>query len=326
MIFLTGASGFIGQYVFRLLKKRGEKIRILLPESEKDKAGQFSGADILPGELNDENVIEEGMKGCRAVVHLAGKNIDTDGSGFQKINVEGTRNLCRKAAEAGAGIFIYLSSVGVYGHHRHFNADESLPVQPDTAFSRSKADAEQIVLDHHRAGDFQGVVLRHRFVYGEGDRHVIARMIRAARKYPFLISRGRATVSMILVDDLAEIISRMINSPPDGDSPVYHVTDGEPVRYRDIIYTLCQAYGFKPPRFSIPFALLYYPLLIKEKITGSDPETAASSLSSIRIMLVGVHNSFSNTKLIQRYPDLKLQPFKTAFGQLKTYYQQFAEE
>ena len=301
-------------------------MRVLLLESEKEMAEQLSGADIILGELNDEGIIEKGMRDCTAVVHLAGKNIDSDGSGFQKINVEGTRILCQKAVQAGTGLFIYLSTVGVYGHHKHLNADETTPINPDTAFSRSKADAEQIVLNHHRAGDFQGIVLRHRFVYGKGDRHVIPRMLTAARKYPFLISRGRAAVSMIRVDDLAEIIGRFIRRAPDSGSPVYHVTDGKPVLYRDIIHTLCRAYGFKFPRFSIPFALLYYPVRMKEKITDTDPETTKSSLSSIRLILVGVDNSFSNQKLINTFPDLQLKGFEEAFPALKAYYQQFIED
>ena len=65
---------------------------------------------------------------------------------------------------------------------------------------------------------------------------------------------------------------------------------------------------------------------MKEKLTGIDPETAKSPLSSIRLKLVGLDNSFSNAKLLQTFPDLKLTPFASAFLGLKAYYEQIVEK
>jgi nucleoside-diphosphate-sugar epimerase len=324
MILVTGAAGFIGRHVVKNLIEGRHNVRILLMESEKGAEKDFPGAEAVFGDLSDESALEKALSGIKDVIHLASKNIDHDGTGFQKINVEGTRLLCDRAVESGVERFIYLSTVGVYGHRRLRNADETVRVRPDTPFSRSKAEAEKIVLHHHRTGDFQGIVLRHRFVYGSGDHHVIARMIRAAQKYPFLISRGRARLSLILAEDLAEIITRFLQINVERDeTPVYHVTDSAPLRYRDLIRILCNAYGFRRPRWNIPFGLFYCPVRFKEILTGTDPETTKSSLSSIRLKLVGVDNYFSNRKLMRLFPDLALTPFESAFPDLKEYYSQF---
>lgn len=327
MILVTGATGFIGRHAVRSLLDKGSAVRILLMESERELAKAFPKVEIVVGGLDNETALNKAVAGADAVIHLASKNINRDGTGFQQINVEGTRKLCDAAVRAGVNRFVYLSTVGVYGHRRLSNANESTPVRPDTDFSRSKAEAERIVLSRHEAGKFQGVILRHRFVYGEGDLHVIPRMIRAAQMHPILISQGRARISLILVDELAEILFRFALEHVALDpSPVYHVTDGAPLSYRDLIHTLCEAYGLKPPARSVPFGLLYYPIRLKEILTGTDPESTKSSLSSIRLKLVGLDNSFSNAKLLQTFPDLKLTPFASVFPKLKDYYERYVEK
>ena len=328
MILVTGATGFIGRHmVRRLLNDNGKKVRIFLQKSEKGKEKEFPDAEPVFGDLTDEGAVENAVGGAETVIHLASKNIDSDGSGFRTVNVDGTHRLCQKSVQAGVKRMIYLSTVGVYGHGKHRNADETTPVRPDTDFSRSKAEAENIVLHHHRAGHFQSVILRHRFVYGEGDVHVLARMIRSAGKYPFLVSGGRARLSLILADDLAEIVCRFCDKNMDREvMPVYHVTDGYPVRYGDLIRTFCEAYGMKFPKLSIPFSLLYYPVRLRERLTGTDPETARSAVSSIRLMLVGVDNYFSNAKLMHVFPDLDLTSFYTAFPRVKEYYSRFLQD
>lgn len=326
MILITGATGFNGHHVVDLIPKRAKKgeVRLFVLESELASVKNPSAFSIVTGDLSDKKAIAGALKGVDTVIHLASKNIDSDGRGFEKVNVEGTANLCEAAAAAGCKKFIYLSSVGVYGHHKYCCADEETPVRPDTPFSRSKAEAEKIILKHHSAGKFQGIILRHRFVYGAGDVHVMPRIIKAAKKYPFLLSSGRAKVSLIFVNELAEILIRFaLEDIPFSDNPVYHVTDGVPVRYRDVIRAVCTAYSFKFPKFSIPFHLLYIPVRIYEKLFSIDPETTKSSLSSIRLKLVGLDNYYSHEKIKKLFPDLKLTPFKEMFPKIAEFYKQY---
>ena len=327
MILVTGATGFIGQHVVRtLMKSSQEDIRILLLESERGKEADFPGVQAVFGDLCNETVINKALSDVDTIIHLASKNIDHDGTGFHRVNVEGTGVLSRSAAQSGVKKCIYVSTVGVYGHREHRNADETTPSRPDTAFSRSKAEAEAAILEHHRSGHFQGFVLRHRFVYGEGDAYVIGRMIRAAQKYPFLINGGRSRISLILVNDLAEIIRRFATENIASDPfPVYHVTDGIPMRYCELIRILCEAYGIPPPTRSVPFRLLYIPVRFREWVSGTDPETTKSSISSMRLKLVGQDNYFSNQKLMKIFPELVLTSFEDAFPGLIDHYRTFVE-
>ncbi len=345
MILVTGGNGFIGRHVVRRLAeaddhpprafdvyfgddfgegfpRRGTNVTT----SRRGTNGRCAGAEAVRGNLLDEADLAAALEGVDVVAHLASKHVDHDGSGFERINVDGTRALCRAAAAAGVSRVIYLSSVGVYGHGAHSGAGEDTSLAPDTPFSRSKAAAERIVLDHARAGDFQGVVLRHRFVYGDGDQAVIPRLIKAARSYPFWLSGGRARMSLIWAPDLAEIIHRLAGADAvavDPQDPVYHVTDGRPISYRRVITTICEAFDYRPPRLSVPYRLLYAPVRLRELVLGIDPEVAASSVTSIRLKLVAQDNDFSNRKLAQLLPDLGYTAFEEGFKRSLDFYAQY---
>lgn len=323
MILVTGGAGFLGRRLVRRWSEAGEgpTLRVLSRQPDEVSGTCPPGVELFFGDLRDQLSLREATVGASAIVHLASKNIDRDGSGFTEVNVDGTRRLCRAAIEAGVETFLYVSSVGVYGHGSHRDADENTPVHPDTPFSRSKAAAERILLDHHDAGELRALILRHRFVYGEGDEAVIPRIMRAARRYPFWISGGRARMSVVWVDDFAEIVRRLVlrGTRVEGD-PIVQVTDGRPVSYRQVVGTICRAFGYSSPRFSLPYHLVFAVLRAREIALGIDPETAATSLTSMRLKLMARDNTFSNRKLAGLLPDLELCSFEEGFRRSQAYY------
>lgn len=321
-VFVTGGNGFIGRHVVSEVLDAGSSPKVLLSRPDPTFMDRFPRAVVLTGDLLDGDVLAAGMRGASAVIHLAAKNIDHDGRGFERVNVDGTRQVARHAIAAGVRRLIYVSSVGVYGHGSHRLADESTPVRPDTPFSRSKAAAERVLLEQHRQGHLDVAILRHRFVYGEGDRAVVPRLIKAAKKYPFWISRGRAKMSLIWAADLAKIMRRLGDGDGalDAAEPVYHVTDGQPISYRDVITELCAAFGGQPPRWSIPLPLLYGPVRLRERLLGIDPERSKTAITSLRLKLVAQDNVFSNAKLMALLPDLTLTPFRRGLTASLDYY------
>ena len=326
VVFVTGGNGFIGRHVVSALIECGLQPRVLLSKPDAEFSQRFGNVETLIGDLLDEPILERGLDGASALLHLASKSVDRDGSGFERTNIDGAKRVAALASAAGIQRAIYLSTVGVYGHGSHRLADETTPLNPDTPFSRSKAEAEQVFLQHHRQGDFEAAILRHRFVYGEGDQAVLPRLIGAAKKYPFWISGGRAQLSLVWAADLARSVSRLATGEGqlDPDYPIYHVTDGQPLSYRQVISTICRAFGWKTPSFSIPFALLYGPVRMRELMLGIDPEISAASVTSIRLKLVAQDNSFSSKKLAALLPDQQFMPFDEALAACLDYYRQFA--
>ena len=131
-------------------------------------------------------------------------------------------------------------------------------------------------------------------------------------------------MSFIRADELADVILHFTNQVIHCvEYPIYHVNDGNPISYKQLIYTLCETFDYKKPKFSIPYWLLYAPVRLYEIIFRVDPETTKSSLSSIRLKLVGQDNYFSNGKLQNLFPDLKFTSFLETAPQLKSYYSSF---
>jgi nucleoside-diphosphate-sugar epimerase len=103
------------------------------------------------GDVRDVDVLREAFTGADVVVHLAFLIVGGSAETTRSINVEGTLNAFRAAAEAGAQRFVYASSVAAYGFHRDnpYGMTEEWPVRAaDRLFySQEKAELEQLLQD-----------------------------------------------------------------------------------------------------------------------------------------------------------------------------------
>lgn len=153
-VLVTGASGFLGWHVARLLIEHGNHVRALCrPSSHIHEVA----VERVDGDLRDIASLRAAVRGCEQVFHVAAdyrlwsKN---PGELYQS-NVEGTRNVLDAAAEAGAKKIVYTSTVGCIGIPSKGLGDESTPVSiADMAghYKRSKWMAEQVALEKARAG------------------------------------------------------------------------------------------------------------------------------------------------------------------------------
>ncbi len=303
MIVITGANGMIGRHT---AAAADQPFRAWLHTPSEDFEAEFSNATTGAGDLN--TIRPEQMTDVDAVIHLASKSVDHDGTGFERTNVAGTAAVLEAAIRSGVRRFVFISSTGVLGHEAHHLADEETPVAPDTPLSESKVAADRLVTEAHRAGRIAATIVRHRFVYGVGDHAVVPRIRAAVKKLPFLVDGGRAEISLIYGPDLGRLLWRFAVEPTPKDAPlIYHATDGQPVRFVDFAQALLAHEGLKPPRLSLPFRPLYAALKLRERLQGLDPETA-KGLTSIRLALVAKNQTFSNRRLIERFEDFEFTP------------------
>ena len=144
-------------------------------------------------------------------------------------------------------------------------------------------------------------------MHGPGDLHFLPGIARAIRRHRIVPASGRATTSVIHVEDLAEIIARLAVEPARGDS-VFHATDGAPLTIRALFERVAAAIDHPAPRFAlVPSGLLYLGVRAHEVATGRDPEAGQGGLTSLRVRFLTRHASFSNAALRQRFPDLVLR-------------------
>ncbi len=156
--FVTGATGFIGSSVARVLLKAGCHVRALVRSGADERAIAGLPIERIVGDVRDAESVRAAMHGCQHVYHVAAlytywTHCPAD---IYNTNVTGTRNVLAAAQAEGVERVVYTSSVATLG----LPADGS-PANEDTSatladmigdYKRSKFLAEQIALDFAKQG------------------------------------------------------------------------------------------------------------------------------------------------------------------------------
>ncbi|TFV65146.1 UNVERIFIED_ORG: NAD-dependent epimerase/dehydratase family protein [Bacillus sp. AZ43] len=232
---LTGASGFIGSHVRRLLEGPGSGCRLRVLARTPDPTW---AAETHQGDLRDGRSLRGLATGASALVHCA-SYVGRSAELAERTNVAGTRALLDEAARSDVGRVVHVSTAAVYGRGPFRNrAHETLPVAPASPLSRTRADAEAQVLE---AG---GVVLRPHLVYGTGDRWVGPSAVRLATLLQGRVAGLDALVSMVDVRRLADAVVRCaLAAEPDRVARLYDCNHPVPVPVADCLRGFMAAAG-----------------------------------------------------------------------------------
>jgi dihydroflavonol-4-reductase len=167
---ITGASGFVGWHVARLLLERGHRVRALVRA-----ASTIPELDVerVTGDLRDPASLAHAVAGCGLVFHVAAdyRLWSKDPDEMYQSNVEGTRNMLSAAKTAGVERFVYTSTVGCISVPNGGVGDETQPIsliEMTGDYKRSKFLAEQTALDFARDG-FPVVIVNPTAPMGDHD-------------------------------------------------------------------------------------------------------------------------------------------------------------
>ncbi len=145
---VTGAPGFLGWHVARVLIERGYRVKGLAR-----RAGSIKDQDIeeVAGDLRDPESLERAVHGCELVFHVAAdyRLWARDAAEMYRSNVDGTRNLLEATMRAGVDRIVYTSTVGCIGLVEDSLGDESTPAGLEDMtgnYKRSKFLAEREAL------------------------------------------------------------------------------------------------------------------------------------------------------------------------------------
>jgi dihydroflavonol-4-reductase len=147
--FVTGATGFVGSHVARLLADEGAELRLLVRAGSRRENLEGLPAELVVGDLNDREALRKGMEGCEAVFHLAAdyRLWVRDPGPMYAANVDGTVAVIEAARAAGVRRTVYCSSVATLGFGYDRRAvDEATPVDESGMighYKRSKYLAER---------------------------------------------------------------------------------------------------------------------------------------------------------------------------------------
>jgi dihydroflavonol-4-reductase len=255
-VLVTGASGFLGWHVARLLVGRGYSVRALVrPGSRVD------GLDleISTGDLRDPSSLARAVAGCGQLFHVAAdyRLWAKDPTELYRSNVDGTRNLLQAAKSAGVERVVYTSTVGCIGIPHGGIGNEETPVTlEDMAgqYKRSKFMAEQVALEFAREG-LPVVIVNPTAPIGDHDVRptptgkIVLDFLNGAM--PAFIDTG---LNVVDVRDAAE---GHVLAGQHGRAGERYILGSENLTLAQILQELARITGRKAPTAQIPYAVAY---------------------------------------------------------------------
>ena len=251
---VTGASGFVGWHVAKMLLAQGHRVRALVRASS-----SVSELDIerITGDLRDPDSLSRAVTGCGLVFHVAAdyRLWSKHPAELYQSNVEGTRNMLNAARAASVDRFIYTSTVGCIGIPPGGIGDERQPISLESmggTYKRSKFLAERVALEFSATG-FPVVIVNPTAPMGDHDfkptptGQIVLDFMTGAM--PAYIDTG---LNVVHVDDVAH---GHLLACERGKSGERYILGAENLTLERILDELATITGRKAPAFKIPYAL-----------------------------------------------------------------------
>jgi nucleoside-diphosphate-sugar epimerase len=253
LVALTGATGFIGQWLLRALPARGYRLRVLL---RRPSTVPLEAASAVVGDLARPQNMAAALADVDAVIHSAGIAHAMSGlpeDDYRALNTEATVGLARAAQRAGARRFVFLSSIRAQaGPSADGTLTEAMPPAPTDAYGRSKLAAEQGLADL----DIDWVALRLVLVYGPGVKGNMAELLRLARSpYPLPLGALGARRSLLALENLTAAVDTVLSAPEQLRRPLI-VADPTPLTIPEMITAVRAGLGRRPGLVPVPAQLL----------------------------------------------------------------------
>ena len=267
-VLVTGASGFVGNALCsRLIEEEGCWVRGVVRKVVLREFLLKAGCECEV--VRDIGLTTDWAKSLHqidTVVHLAARvHVINDSAcdplaEFRAVNVDGTLNLARQAADAGVRRFVFISTVKV-------NGEESSPGRPFTetdhpapqdAYAVSKYEAEQGLLQLASETDMDVVVIRPPLVYGPGVMANFRKMMLwLCKGLPLPLGAIQNKRSLVAIDNLIDLIVTCISHPLAANQ-IFLVADGEDVSTTELLQRLGKVLR-KPARLlPIPSWIVMY--------------------------------------------------------------------
>lgn len=237
---ITGGTGFVGRHLARALVDSGhEAVLVARGKDWRDEATyKLHGARFFPSDLSDRGELREAFSGCEAVAHCAGINREIGAQTYQRVHIEGTRNVVDAARQARVQKIVLLSF---------------LRARPNcgSAYHESKWAAEEIV----RRSDLDYTIFKAGVIYGRGD-HMLDHLSRAL--YTFLVfglvGMTDKPVRPLAVQDLVEAILASFQDARLSNRTV-SITGPEEITLRETVQRVGQVINRNPLYLPTPIAI-----------------------------------------------------------------------
>jgi uncharacterized protein YbjT (DUF2867 family) len=273
MILVTGGTGFVGGHVAHELRRRELPVRCLVRDPRRAARLAGWGCELLEGDINDPAALRRATAGAQTVVHLVairqGRNEE-----FQRVMVDGTRELLAAAKEADVGRFVLMSALGV--------SEATKDLVP---YYGAKWQMEELV----RSSGIPSVIFRPSFIFGP-DGGILPTFVKLARLAPVtpIIGSGDQRIQPIWADDLAAYFAAATERD-DVTGKLFELGGPDAVSWNEFWERLKRVRHLRRPSVHVPVGVMRVNALVTERLPGNIPLTR-----DLLKMLEGPDNVVSN--------------------------------
>jgi dihydroflavonol-4-reductase len=320
--FVTGATGFLGSHVSRVLADQGADLRLLVRSTSNLRNLEGLKAETATGDLRDAGSLEKAMSGCDTVFHVAAdyRLWVRDPAEMYRSNVDGTRAILDAARKNGVRRMVYTSSVATVGFTGNGHpADEDSPVSLADMighYKRSKFMAEQVALEAARGG-MHVVTVNPTTPVGEQDvkptptGRIVVDFLK--RKFPAYVETGLNLV------DVRECAQGHVAALEKGKPGERYILGGENLTLKQILDKLGAITGLPSPKVKLPYAFAFAAGVIDEAITGR--VLGREPRATVDTVRMGRKKMFASSGKAERELGWKIVPVEGALRRAVEWFQ-----
>jgi uncharacterized protein YbjT (DUF2867 family) len=236
----------VGTAVVRALSEAGHDVRALVRDRKGGSAPAALGAELVEGDMTDAASLRIAVQGAEAVVHLVAIRQGRKEQ-FDRVMVQGTRDLLAAAKEAGVARFVHMSALGT--------SEETKDLVPYYGAKwQNEVDVRGSGLDH--------VIFRPSFVFA-GDGGILGTFRTIARLAP---------VTPIRIDDVAAYFAAALDAPA-ATNDTFELGGPDAVTWNEFWARLKRALGVRRPSIHMPMGFMRLNALVTERLPGDIPLT-----------------------------------------------------
>ena len=250
MILVTGATGFLGEFVVKELLKKDYEFACFVRESSDVEFLKENNIELRYGDLDNQKSIENALENVDILVNIA------------SLGFGHAPNIIKSCENAGVNRGVFISTTAIF---TNLNAESK----------KVRVAAEKTI----KNSNIDYTIIRPTMIYGtENDRNMF-RLVKFLNKYPIIpvLGPGKYLLQPVYVKDLARLIVKTLDYPVSINNE-YNVPGAEPLTYNEVLDVTSSELGKKVFKLHVPLKLSVFLLNIYEKLFSNPKLTAEQAL------------------------------------------------
>jgi NADH dehydrogenase len=237
-VLVAGGTGFVGPKIVHALRAEDRPVRVLTRKPERHEQMRAWGCELVKGDMTDASSLRRAVEGCDAVVHLVGILFGKPEE-FERVMVQGTRDLVAAAQGGGVKRFVLMSALGTTEQTKDLTPYYHAKWEEELALQSSG-------LDH--------TIFRPSFVFGR-DGGILGGLIRLVRWSPVTPIVGTRQLQPIWIEDVAAYFARSLQVGKKGNG-TWELGGPDRITWEELHERLRRRMGKRRLAFRVPMGLV----------------------------------------------------------------------